>query len=286
MKRIFIISLMALALAGSSPFVRAQVITTGGSVLGRPLAITGRTGVRFEQLPANVQQAIRQQARQGVVSTVHAGVYSGLGYRVTFSENGAVRTLQFSANGAVLSGDGGLITQPMTDARTISYPQLPPEIQNTLATQVPGAAITSVTRGIFRAPVYDALVQLPGPSYQHIVVTQSGGVLQPIAINEAAGAAAPAPPIPNVDAAAVAASPVGQPVSGNLAFKDIGWSIQKPMLDRTSYAHIDSVQQLQLPDGRLGYRGLYMKDSQQYQITVAQDGTVISEGLLNAGVTQ
>ena len=286
MRRIFISGIAALALAGFSPIVSAQVITTGGSVFGRPLAITGRTAVRFEQLPANVQQAIRQQAGPGVVSTVQQGVYSGPGYSVTFMQNGAVRTLQFTANGAELSGDGGLITAPMTDARAIRYQQLPTAIQNVLATQAPGADVTSVMRGAFRAPVYDALVQLPGPSYQHIVVTQSGGVLQPLTINEAAGAAVPAPPIPNVDAAAVAASPIGQPVSGNLAFKDLGWSVQKPMLDRTGYAHIDTVQQLKMPDGRLAYRGLYMKDSQQYQITVAQDGTIISEGLLTPGLTQ
>lgn len=286
MKRIFISSLMAMALTASTPFVIGQVITTGGSVLGRPLAITGRTGVRFEQLPANVQQAIQQQAGQGVVSTVQQGVYSGAAYRVTFTQNGAVRTLQFTANGAELSGDGGLITAPLTDARTITYRQLPPAVQNTLAAQVPGAEVTSVMEGRFRAPVYDALVQLPGPSYQHIVVTRSGGVLQPMAINEAAGATVPAPPIPNVDAAAVAASPIGQPVSGTLAFKDLGWSVQKPMLDRTGYAHIDSVQELKMPDGRLGYRGLYMKDNQQYQVTVAQDGTVISEGLMTPGVAQ
>jgi hypothetical protein len=285
MKRIFISSVMALALTGSSPSMFGQVITTGGSVLGRPLAITGRTSVRFQQLPANVQQAIRQQAGQGVVSSVQEGVYSGRAYRVTFAQNGALRTLQFTGNGAELSGDGGLITAPLTDARIISYQQLPAPVQNALAAQAAGAAVTSLMAGTFRAPVYDALVQLPGPSYQHVVVTQSGGVLQPIMINEAAGASAP-PPIPDVDAANVGGSPVGQPVGGNLSFKDLGWSIQKPMLDRTSYAHIDTVQQLKLPDGRTAYRGLYTRDNQQYQVTVAQDGTVISEGLLSNGVTQ
>jgi len=286
MKRVFIGSMVSLALASSPLLLSGQVITTGGSVLGRPLAITGRSSVQFAQLPPNVQQVIRQQAPQGVVSTVQQGVYSGRSYRVGFMLNGARRTLQFTANGAQLSGDGGLITQPMSDARTIRYQQLPAAVQNVLAAEVPGAEITSVEQGTFRAPVYDALVQLPGPSYQHVVVTQSGGLLERMPINEAAGAAAPAPPVPNVDAAAVAASPVGEPVSGNMAFKDLGWSVQKPMLDRTGYAHIDSVQMLKLPDGSMGYRGLYTKDNQQYQITVRQDGTLISEGLLNSGVAQ
>jgi len=286
MKRVFIGSMVSLALASLPLLLSGQVITTGGSVLGRPLAITGRSSVQFAQLPPNVQQVIRQQAPQGVVSTVQQGVYSGRSYRVGFMLNGARRTLQFTANGAQLSGDGGLITQPMSDARTIRYQQLPAAVQNVLAAEVPGAEITSVEQGTFRAPVYDALVQLPGPSYQHVVVTQSGGLLERMPINEAAGAAAPAPPVPNVDAAAVAASPVGEPVSGNMAFKDLGWSVQKPMLDRTGYAHIDSVQMLKLPDGSMGYRGLYTKDNQQYQITVRQDGTLISEGLLNSGVAQ
>jgi hypothetical protein len=284
MKRIFISGIAAIALAGVSQVASAQVVTTGGSVLGQPLAISGRSPVRFEQLPANVQQAIRQQAGGGVVANVHQAVYSGVGYRVTFMQNGAVRTAQFTANGSELSGDGGLITEPLTDARAIRYQQLPAPVQNAVATLAAGGDVTSVMRGTFRAPVYDALVQLPGQSAQHLIVTQSGGLVQPMTINEAAGAAAPAPPIPN--AAQTAGSQVGQPVSGNLAFKDLGWSVQKPMLDRTGYAHIDTVQQIKLPDGRLAYRGLYMKDNQQYQITVAQDGSVISEGSLTPGVSQ
>jgi hypothetical protein len=258
----------------------AQVITTGGSVLGRPLAITGRTAVRFDQLPANVQTVIRQQAGSGVVASVTEGTYSGPAYRITFIRNGVERALQFTANGAPLSGDGGLITTPLSDARPITYQQLPAAVQNAAAAQAASGEVTSVMQGHWRAPVYDALVQVPGSTSQHIVITQSGGLLQPSTINEAAGATAPAPVVPEVNASASANTQVGQAVGGDLAFKDLGWSVQKPMLDRTGYAHIDKVQQLKLQDGRLAYRGFYMKDNQQYQITVAQDGTLISEGLI------
>jgi hypothetical protein len=263
-----------------------QVITTGGSVLGRPLAITGRTSVRFDQLPPNVQQVIRSQASGGVVANVTAGTYSGRAYRVTLNQNGGQQTLQFTANGAQLSGDGGLITAPLNNARPITFQQLPANIQDAVAAQAQAGAVTSVMQGTFDAPVYDALVQAPGQSPRHLIVTQSGGLLQPIAVNEAAGANNNAPPIPEVNASDTANIPVGQPVAGNLAFKDLGWSVQRPMLDRSHYAHIDTVEQLKLPDGRIAYRGLYDRNNQQYQVTVAQDGTVISEGLLSNGVAQ
>jgi hypothetical protein len=261
-----------------------QVITTGGSVAGRPLAIAGRTAVRFDRLPANVQEMIRSQAGSGVVAGVSQGTYSGVAYRVTFMQNGLQRTLQFSGNGAQLSGDGGLITSPLTNGRQITYQQLPVAVKNALATEAASGEIVSVMQGSWRAPVYDALVQAPGQSAQHVVVTESGGLLQPMAINEAAGAAAEAPPIPQENASTAASTAVGEQVAGNLAFKDLGWSVQKPMLDRTSYAHIETVQQLKLPDGRIAYRGLYTKDNQQYQVTVAQDGSVISEGSLTGNV--
>ncbi len=181
----------------------------------------------------------------------------------------------------MLSGDGGLIADPLNDARTIRFQQLPAIVQQSVLAEAAGGDITSVVQGIYRGPVYDALIQAPGSSSQHVIVTESGGLLQGATVNEAAGANVPA----NSNAAAAASTQTGQ-VTGNLAFQDLGWSVQKPMLDRTGYAHIDIVQQITNPDGRVGYRGLYMKDNQQYQITVAQDGSVISEGLVGAGVAQ
>lgn len=49
---------------------------------------------------------------------------------------------------------------------------------------------------------------------------------------------------------------------------------------RLNQCIIETVQQLSLPDGRTAYRGLYTKNAQQYQITVAQDGSIVSEGLV------
>ncbi len=73
MKKIFVSSVVGLGLLLPSIGLQAQVITIGGSVLGRPVAITGRTSVRFNQLPANVQQIIRSQAGGGVVAGVERG---------------------------------------------------------------------------------------------------------------------------------------------------------------------------------------------------------------------
>jgi len=282
MKLFFVSSLLALGLLTGG--LDAQVITIGGSVLGRPLAITGRTGVRFQQLPANVQQTIQSQAGGGVVAYVEHGVYSGRGYAVTFVKYGGRITLQFTENGSELSGDGGLIVDPLTDARTISFQELPPAIQETVTAQAAGGQVTFVASGTYHAPVYDALVQPPGSSPQHVVVTPSGGLLQGVkglsgaVVNEAAGASTLGPPL-NSDAAQAAATPTGQ-ITGALSFESLGWTVQRTMLDRSSSGHIDTVQQLSLPDGRTAYRGFYTRDSQRHQVTVAQDGTVVSEGLL------
>jgi hypothetical protein len=276
MKQVFVSCLIGLGLLLPSSAAWAQVITIGGSVAGRPLAITGKTVVPFEQLPPNVKQVIRSQAGPGVVAYVARGLYSGTGYSVTFAQTGGIRTLQFTSNGSLLSGDGGLITSPLINARTFSFEQLPRALQDAVMAQAAGGAVTSVMRGTYRAPVYDALVQPPGSSPQHVVVTPSGGLLQGSTINEAAGAAAPVGGTP-VNAAAV---------SGTLSFQDLGWSVQKPMLDRSGYAHIETVQQMILPDGRIAYRGFYTRDNQQYEVTVAQDGTVIGEGLVGASVQQ
>jgi hypothetical protein len=282
MKKIFVTSIVGLGLLLPSIGTHAQVITTGGSVAGRPLAISGKTSVRFDQLPGNVQQAIRAQAGNGVIANVQQGTYNGPAYVVTFTQNGAVRTLQFTSNGSLLSGDGGMITSPLVNARPITFQQLPAAVRQSISAQAAGGDVTSVMQGRYQAPVYDALVQAPGSAAQHIVVTQSGGLVQGATINEAAGAAAPS----SSDAAAAAASTQTGQITGSLAFKDLGWTVQKPMLDRTGYAHIDNVQQMTMPDGRVGYRGLYTKDNQQHQITVAQDGSVISEGLVGASVAK
>ncbi|MDB6059248.1 MAG: hypothetical protein JWO95_3092 [Verrucomicrobiales bacterium] len=280
MKNIIMSTVVGMGLLLPSTILQAQVVTTGGSILGRPLAISGRTAVRFDQLPANVQQAIRAQAGNGVIASVQQGTYNGPAYRVTFTQNGAERSLQFTANGSVLSGDGGLITSPLVNARTIAFQQLPTAVQQAVSAQASGGDITSVMQGRFQAPVYDALVQASGSPSQHVIVTQSGGLVQGATVNEAAGASAPA----NANTGNAAAQ--SEQVTGSLAFKDLGWSVQKPMLDRTGYAHIDNVQQMTMPDGRVGYRGTYTKNGQQYQITVAQDGNVLSEGLVDAAVAK
>lgn len=279
MKKIFVVSAVGLGLLLPFSQLQAQVVTTGGSVLGRPLAITGRSAVAFNQLPPNAQQTIRSQAGNGVIASVEQGVYSGPGYRVTFNQNGAIRTVQFTSNGSVMSGDGGLITSTLNDARAMQFQQLPAPVRDAVMAQAAGGSITLVERGRFRAPVYDALVQAPGAGPQHVIVTASGGLLQGATVNEAAGAAAPGAPVNSI--APQAANTVTGQVTGNMAFQDLGWTVQQPMLNRTGYAHITTVQQMSLPDGRVAYRGLYDKNGQQYQITVAQDGSVVSEGLVS-----
>lgn len=285
MKKIFAVSAIGLGLLLPATALQAQVITTGGSVLGRPLAITGRSAVPFNQLPANAQQTIRSQAGNGVIAHVEQGVYSGPAYRVTFVQNGGTQTRLFTANGSELSGDGGLITSTLNNSRAMQFERLPRPVQDAVMAQAAGGSITSVMQGTYRAPVYDALVQAPGANPQHVIVTASGGLLQGGAINEAAGAAAtPNAPL-NSNAAEAASTPTGQ-VTGTMAFKDLGWTVQQPMLNRTGYAHIETVQQLTLPDGRTAYRGFYTKNAQQYQITVAQDGTLVSEGLVSSGAAK
>jgi hypothetical protein len=270
MKNILLTTIVGVGVLAGASQGWSQAVTTGGAVAGKPLAITGKSTVRFDQLPANVQQILRSQAGQGVIASVQEGTYSGPAYRVQFVQNGSTHTMQFTANGAALSADGGLITQPLINARPITFDKLPEAVRNAVTTQAASGQITSVMQGTFRAPVYDAQVQLPGSTSQHVVVTQSGGLLQSLNINEAAGATIPQ---------SSESTQVGQPTGSNLAFKDLGWAVQKPMLDHTGYARIDTVQKLTMPDGRTAYRGRYNKDNQQYQITVSQDGQVISQGL-------
>ena len=233
-------------------------------------------------------ETIQSQAGGGVVAYVVQGNYVGPAYAVTFVKNGGIQTLQYTENGTQLSGYGGLIVSPVSDARSMQFAQLPPAVQQAALALAAGGDITFMNYGIYSAPVFDALIQPPGSSSQHVIVTPSGGLLQsptgnaPAAVNEAAGANAPEAPV-NSDAAQAAATPVGQ-VTGSLSFQDLSWPVQRAMLDRTSSAHIDTVstKSLNLPDGGLGYRGMYTRAGQQYQVTVGQNGIVISEGLLNA----
>lgn len=293
MRKFLVAGAIAFGLLLSPAGAHAQVITIGGSVLGRPLGITGKTVVRFSELPPNAQQMIQAQAGGGVIAYVQQGLYTGPGYGVSFMKNGGVQTLQFTENGLQLSGYGGLVVSPVSNLESIQLQQLPPAVQNSAKAIAGDGYITFAVRGVYSAPVFDALVQPPGASSQHVVVTPSGGLLQGVTANETAavapqavvtepaGANAPSAPL-NSDAARAAATPVGQ-VTGTLSFQDLSWTAQQPMLNRSSYAHIDTVQMLALPGGGIGYRGIYTRNGQQYQVTVAQDGTVISEGLLNPG---
>jgi hypothetical protein len=85
--------------------------------------------------------------------------------------------------------------------------------------------------------------------------------------------------------AAPGATMPGSPETGatTLAFKDLPWPAQKTMLDRSGYASISNVREAKTAKGRIVYIGSYQKDNQHHRITVARDGTFISDQVIRGG---
>ncbi len=218
-------------------------------------SLTGQQPVSFDKLPAAAQQAIRSHAGQTPVASVNRANWNGIAYQAQYEKVGKPVYLQVAPDGTILNRSSvRTVKTPLANSSTVTFDQLPTQVQNTLTTSAGSSPITSLTKGTWHGTVYQAKLSTPGAN--EILVTSDGTVFKPGSMTEAAGAA---------------------PTGATRAFKDLPWNVQKPMLDQSGYAKISTVTQTTLPDGRTAYVGMYTKDGQQHQLTVDQNGTVVSD---------
>lgn len=255
----------------SSPQVQAQQ----GAVANEP--------ANFSSLPQKVQNTIRSQAGQTPITSVTQGTMGTPAYQVGFQQNGKLAILQMAPNGSVLNrGPQQTIQVHLTNPRQISFNQLPAAVQSTVARYGGTQTVGATYQGTWNGSVYQANLQ----NGQRVVVARDGSLLPSGTLNEAAGAPITTQPNIQYPAQTVPAQPQVAPVPGNvttpttgagtMSFKDLPWTVQKPMLDQSGWASIPQVSQTTLQDGRTAYTATYQSGGRSYQITVDQNGNVIS----------
>jgi uncharacterized membrane protein YkoI len=205
--------------------------------------------VNWSEVPAAVQNAIREPKGDARITEYNRKMSNGrLVYHFGFDKDGQHVVLDIAENGTILkdniSSNSGLTKVEWRD--------------------VPLAVRQAVDAQKGNAPVQQMETDLVhGRTIYHFSFMKNG-VLQEVSFYADGSSTLPVAPT-------VAATPA----SGPLLFKDLPWTVQKPMLDQTGYANIERVDKVSM-NGKTVYVGHYTKDGRVQQIRVAEDGTIVS----------
>lgn len=239
MRKELLIMTLATGLVGSLP-VAAQ--TQAGSK------------VNWNDVPPAVRQTVRQEKGQAQVLQYNKSTANGSTvYHFVFDKGGQRESLDVSENGSLVRE---AIKTNSRGLSKVEWKDVPAAVQKTVRAQKGTAAIERLEKDYVNGKtVYNFSFKKNG-QLTSVQIDENGNLLTP-------GQAQVTSP------AAAAAASTG------LNFKDLPWTVQKPMLDNSGYAKIEQVEKIE-QQGKTVYVGHYSKDGQARDIRVAADGTVIT----------
>lgn len=259
----------------SNTHVNHLVIGTDGSIIqdsrkpdSYKAAVTtqgGFNGVRrikgeavdWSKIPQPVVQTLRGQKGTTKLDSYSQQVVNGRTiYTFAYMKNGQETYVNIADDGSFIgtSAVAASSVATATPSSGLMFKDLPWTVQKPMLDQTGYANMTDVQKITENgSTVYVGTYSADGQT-RHIKVNDQGAVVNGGAtvITEAAGA------------------------STMLAFKDLPWTVQKPMLDSTGSAKIESVNKL-VGNGTTIYVGNYIQNGQNKQIQVNDQGTVLSK---------
>lgn len=223
------------------------------------------SAVPWNDAPPAVKKTVRAHMGTEVASDYDKQSYNGeTVYHFAFQHAGQNVDMNVAENGALLKNDIRTNGKGLTPEE---WNALPARVTQAAEAQKGGATIERFQK-----------IRENGVFVYHFNFRR-GGRMSEIALNEDGSAFA----------GAVAAAQPQTAVAGSamVPFKDLPWTVQKPMLDQSSYAKIEQVERT-VANGRTVYVANYQKDGRNHQIRVADDGTILSGGAVvreGAGAT-
>ena len=218
------------------------------------LAALSSSAANWKDAPAAVQKTVREHMGDAVASDYNKQSYNGQTvYHFAFQHAGQNIDMNIAENGALLKNDIRTNSKGLTPEE---WKAVPARVTQAIQTQKGNSTIERFQK-----------IRENNAFVYHFHFLRNGQMTD-LAFNQ--------------DGSALANAVASQPVaSGNatLAFKDLPWTVQKPMLDQSSYAKIEQVEKI-VVDGRAVYVANYQKDGQNYQIRVADNGSVLNNGVV------
>jgi uncharacterized membrane protein YkoI len=223
-----------------------------GLFAGSPNSTLGQAAkpiVNWSEVPAAVQNAIREPKGDARITEYNRKMSNGqLVYHFGFDKNGQHVLLDIAENGTILKDN----INTKSGLTKVEWSNVPPAVRRAVDAQ----------KG--NAPVQQMETDVVNGQTIYRFAFMKNGMLQEVSFYADGSSTLNAAP-------AVAATPA----SGSLLFKDLPWTVQKPMLDQTGYANIERVDKISM-NGKTVYVGHYTKDGRTHQIRVAEDGTIVT----------
>ncbi|MDB6130663.1 MAG: hypothetical protein JWM04_1770 [Verrucomicrobiales bacterium] len=232
------------------------------------------TPVRLADVPATVRKTIDSQKGSSQVTTIdrrQSGTVST--YDVEFVSNTHVNHLVIGTDGsiiqdsrkpdsykAVVTTQGGFNGVRRINGEAVDWSKIPQPVVKTLRSQKGTTKLDSYSQQVVNGRTIYTFAYMKSGQETYVNIADDGSFI---------GTSA-------VAASSVASAATTTPSSG-LLFKDLPWTVQKPMLDQTGYANMTDVQKL-TENGTTVYVGTYLKDGQTQRIKVNDQGAVVSGG--------
>lgn len=237
--------------------MKKYLLTTLGVAAVAGLSAQARP-VNWSEIPPAVRTTVQNYKGQVAVQDYETTTINGQTvYQFTFNRGAQQATLNVAANGTVVDGDLN------TNGRGLSqeeWNRIPAPVQKSIFAQKGQARVENFEKQMVNGrPVYQFSFKKNG-SMQNLAFNADGSSANVVSTSNAAST--PAAPALNGD---------------TVAFRDLGWTVQKPILDQSGYAKIETVTRT-TRNGKTIYIARYDKNGQPQELRVAEDGTVVSGG--------
>jgi uncharacterized membrane protein YkoI len=240
-------------------------ITESGAVLendpnfaAQPESLQTRK-LRLSDLPATVQNTIRTQAGDSPVDDINQTSHNGRTvYEVEFQRSGRNQEVHIAGDGTLLPLEP---RQLIAGDRKMTFVDLPSTVQRAVQNEVGTGKINLVERKVRRGRTLYQVTYSRNGQQRDLFVTESGTVirsgLSPDAI------------------AGQSSAPVVLRNARKVTFSELPASVQNTIRAQAAGAPIEDIDQGTL-NGRAAYQAAFKRDGRHTELTVAEDGSVVS----------
>lgn len=254
--------------------------------------IIGSRKLKFEDLPAAVQQTVRAYAGSAAIEDVDRRTRDGKNeYEVAFKLNGKHTELRLAENGLVLNpevlqGQATVTTAapkpltPLANASKITFDQVPEAVKHVVQSQVSQSEIEDIDKGTLGGKtVYQFAFKRDG-KHTELQVSEDGTVM-----GDSGRVISSAPPHVTSGAPAATGAPAqpetGTAIGGSKKMKldEVPEHVRNAIKAHLGGAHVEDIDR-QVKSGRVVYEVAFKQNGQHTEVLFGADGSIVSQDSL------
>jgi uncharacterized membrane protein YkoI len=241
--------------------------------------------VQLEQLPSDLQEKIRAQVGSNRVEDIDRETRNGRTvYEVAFKENGQHREIQIEHNDS--SSAAATSSSSSVSSQKVRYEELPENVKRVADAQLQGAEVNDIDRQTKNGrTTYEIGFKRNDGTQQELLVAEDGQILSgnQTSVATSSSSTPPGGNQPYWNYRGVRPAQTGQ--TRVIPYDQVPSNIRTVAESRLREGHVSQVQRTIRNGGDISYQIDFRKeDGRNQRLVVADDGRVISDQFLTAGV--